>query len=87
MKFFGYNVWWHRNKNGLRQKDLAERMNVHQRSYIGMIERGEKNVTLFNIYRLAEALECTMSDLLENEYGFGGVPFEKRIVDERLGRV
>ncbi len=40
---------------GLSQEELAERAGVH-RTYIGMLEREEKNVTIYNIERIAEAL-------------------------------
>jgi transcriptional regulator with XRE-family HTH domain len=37
---------------------------VH-RTYIGMIERGEKNITLSNIQKIAKALNINVSDLLK----------------------
>jgi len=53
-----------RETKGLSQEKLAELAGVH-RTYIGMIERGEKNITLENINKVAKALEIPVSDLLK----------------------
>ena len=45
---FGQSVQQHRKALGLSQEQLADKAGVH-RTYIGMIERAEKNVTLCNI--------------------------------------
>ena len=54
-KKFGVRVRTLRNALGLSQEKLAEKAGVH-RTYIGMIERGEKNITLSNIDKIANAL-------------------------------
>ncbi|MBW7942533.1 MAG: helix-turn-helix transcriptional regulator [Candidatus Kuenenia stuttgartiensis] len=59
---FGQKVREERIKHGLSQEELAARAGVH-RTYIGMIERAEKNITLTNIYKVAQALELSISDL------------------------
>ena len=50
-----------RHKSGLSQEELADIAGVH-RTYIGMIERGEKNITLKNIEKLAIALSVEIKD-------------------------
>ena len=60
---FAENVRRRRLELGLSQEALAERAGVH-RTYIGMLERSEKNVTIFNIWRLASALEVEPEMLL-----------------------
>ncbi len=64
---FGERVREERLALGLSQEELAERCGVH-RTYVGMIERAEKNVTLKNIERFAQALEVPIHRLLK----FGG---------------
>lgn len=59
---FGAKVQHYRNKLGLSQEKFAEKANVH-RTYIGTVERGETNLTLLNIYKLAKALEISPKDL------------------------
>jgi transcriptional regulator with XRE-family HTH domain len=48
----------------MSQEQLAERAGLH-RTYVGAIERGERNVSLKNILRLARALGTRGSELLE----------------------
>lgn len=63
LKTFGAKVQHYRNKLGLSQEKFAEKANVH-RTYIGTVERGETNLTLLNIYKLAKALEVSPKDLI-----------------------
>lgn len=65
---FGNKVREERLKKGLSQEHLAHIADVH-RTYIGMIERAEKNITLVNIEKIAKALEIKINDLLNLEYG------------------
>lgn len=53
-----------RVNKGLSQEDLADLAGLH-RTYIGGIERGERNVAFLNIVRLAKALEVSLSDLMK----------------------
>ncbi|MBF8265441.1 MAG: transcriptional regulator [Dehalococcoidia bacterium] len=62
---FGERVRKERTKLGLSQEELAARAGVH-RTYIGMIERAEKNITLQNIERIAKSLKLEVKDLLDN---------------------
>ena len=59
---FGKRVREERTKLGLSQEQLASRAGVH-RTYIGMIERAEKNITLENIQKVCRALDLKMSVL------------------------
>ncbi len=59
---FGQRVRELRLKQNISQEKLAEKANVH-RTYIGMIERAEKNITLINIEKIAKALEVNIYDL------------------------
>lgn len=58
---FGQKVREERVKLGLSQEELASRASVH-RTYIGMIERAEKNITLENIQRVCKALNLKIGD-------------------------
>jgi transcriptional regulator with XRE-family HTH domain len=61
-KEFGNRVRELRRKTGLSQEELAFKAGVH-RTYLGGIERGERNPSLKNIAALAQALGVTLSDL------------------------
>lgn len=63
---FGQRVRQERTTRKLSQEQLAELAGVH-RTYIGMIERGEKNITLENIEKLAKALELKPDELLRTD--------------------
>ncbi|GAA0560534.1 MAG TPA: helix-turn-helix transcriptional regulator [Rheinheimera sp.] len=60
---FGLNLRKQRKAIGLSQDNLALTAEV-DRSYIGRIERGEANVTLEMLYKLASVLNCHPRDLL-----------------------
>ena len=59
---FGQRVREERRKLGLSQEQLAAAAGLH-RTYIGMIERAEKNLTLENIARIAKALGLPIREL------------------------
>ena len=61
---FGEKVRDLRKERKLSQEQLAHVANVH-RTYIGMIERAEKNITLLNIEKIATALDVSVDDLLK----------------------
>lgn len=63
---FGVNVRKLRIENKLSQEDLADLSGLH-RTYIGMIERAEKNITLLNIEKIAKGLKVNLIDLFKNE--------------------
>jgi len=62
---FGQAVRRARLALGMSQEMLAEEAEMH-RTYIGSVERGERNVSLENIVHLARALDTTPSALLGN---------------------
>lgn len=61
---FGSKVRELRIAKGWSQEHLAHIANVH-RTYIGMIERAEKNITLVNIEKIAKALNVEIMELLK----------------------
>lgn len=65
LEVFGQNVRRLRVDQGLSQEQLADKAGLH-RTYIGMIERAEKNITLLNMEKLSIALSSTISELLKS---------------------
>ena len=65
LKSFGQKIKKLRQDKKLSQEAFAEIVGVH-RTYIGMIERGEKNITLENINKLAIAFNISLSELFKN---------------------
>ena len=61
---FGKRVRELRLALDLSQEKLAERAGLH-RNYVGGVERGERNVSLVNIVKLARGLDTAPSELLE----------------------
>jgi len=61
---FGKKVREKRKGKGLSQEQLAFKANLH-RTYIGMIERAEKNITLLNIQKIANALEISIKEIFK----------------------
>lgn len=64
LKQFGRRVRYLRSSSGISQEELAERCNLH-RTYIGGVERGERNICLLNILKLANALQVETCQLFE----------------------
>ena len=60
---FGLHLRDLRKVKGLSQESLALACGL-DRSYIGGVERGERNISLINIYKIAEALSLPASELL-----------------------
>ncbi len=59
---FGDKVRELRKEKGLSQEELSYKADLH-RTYIGMIERAEKNITLTNIEKIAKALDVDIKKL------------------------
>lgn len=64
LKKFGDKVREERLRKKLSQEQLADLAGVH-RTYIGMIERAEKNITLENIEKIAKALNLNIKELFK----------------------
>jgi len=62
---FGKKVREERLKQKLSQEELARRAGVH-RTYVGMIERAEKNITLENIEKISVALNMPIDKFFNN---------------------
>ena len=61
---FANNVRHKRNEFGINQEELAFRAGVH-RTYIGMVERAERNVSLVYAEKIAKALNTTINELIK----------------------
>jgi len=63
-KEVGKRITKYRKKRGLTQEALAFEADLH-RAYIGQIERGEKNIGVKNLQKIAKTLNVKMAKLLE----------------------
>ena len=52
-----------REATGLSQEAFAEKVDCH-RNYVSLVERGEQNVTIEMLRKIAKALKCTVTDLV-----------------------
>lgn len=62
-KAFGDHLKSRRLEKGLSQEKLADLADLHF-TYVSSVERGERNISLENMGKLAKALKCKISDLL-----------------------
>ena len=65
---FGKRIRQLRTARNLSQEELAELTGFH-RTYIGMVERGERNISLSNIGVFARTFEMSVSELLDFKRG------------------
>ena len=63
-KRFGCRVRDLRVAQGMSQEALAQKSGLH-RTYIGGVERGERNISLVNIEKIAQALNLTLVDIID----------------------
>lgn len=57
------NIRIHRQENGVSQDEFAAQCGVH-RTYVGSVERSERNVTLATLELFAKAMRCSVLELL-----------------------
>ncbi len=62
-KAFGLKVRMKRFEMEMTQEEIAEKAGMHP-TYLGSVERGERNISLENIIALAKALNCSPKDLM-----------------------
>ena len=65
-KVIANNIRSKRNSIGLSQEELADLCGLH-RTYIGAIERGERNITVNTLAKIADALKLSIEVLLKAE--------------------
>ena len=76
-QIFSENIRQYRLTKGLSQEELGELAALH-RNYVGGIERGERNVSIDNMERLARALQTSLTDLLDEPAPHGSGKGGKR---------
>ena len=77
-KILGQRIRNHRTSKGLSQEKLAELSGCHP-TYIGQLERGEKNATIESIEKISSALNVSLSSLFEklgSEEESGSIPLK-----------
>jgi transcriptional regulator with XRE-family HTH domain len=62
-KAFGLKVRMRRFEIGITQEELAEKADLHP-TYLGSVERGERNIALESIIAIAKALGCSPKELM-----------------------
>lgn len=77
---FGNRLRQLRKERGLTQEKLAAKAGLHY-TYIGAVERGEKNISLVNIGRLAEALDAEIIEFFPSEGKFKGHLLAEKVAD------
>ena len=70
-KIIGQRIRNYRTQKGLSQEKLAEFAGCHP-TYIGQLERGEKNATLESVEKIAAAMDITLSELFDKLGKSGG---------------
>lgn len=63
LEAFGEKMQKVRKSKGITQEELANMLSMH-RTYIGLIERGERNPTIRTLYKIAKALKVKSGELL-----------------------
>jgi transcriptional regulator with XRE-family HTH domain len=85
-KAFGLRIRNLRKKQGLSQEDLADRAGLHP-TYVGGVERGERNPSFESILKIAEALDVSPGQLFRFEGVERSPDLDEQIVEELLSLV
>jgi transcriptional regulator with XRE-family HTH domain len=64
LREIGYRLREHRSARGWTQAELADKCRLH-RTFIGSVERGERNLSILNLRMIAKVLRCPLADLLD----------------------
>ena len=79
-KIIGQRIRNYRTQKGLSQEKLAELAGCHP-TYIGQLERGEKNATLESVEKIASAMDISLSELFDKLGKSGGNNIEAKCYD------
>jgi len=63
LKDFGKQLQLVRKSKNISQEELAHKLSMH-RTYVGMIERGERNPTIRTLYKIVQVLKIKSSEIL-----------------------
>ena len=85
LRALGRNIHDRRVAGNWSQEEFAHLSGLH-RTYVGQVERGEKNISFENLVKISGALGITVSDLLGNLEGGSGKPQSSKLrrLPERL---
>ena len=64
---FGEQVRKERHQKGLSQEELAGLAGI-DRTYVGGVERGERNLSVLNVKRISDALGINIKDLFDDDF-------------------
>lgn len=67
LKWFGCRLRAIRHQRNLSQEGLAELAGI-DRTYVGGVERGERNLSVLNVKRLADALGINVKDFFDDDF-------------------
>ena len=67
LKWFGGRLREIRHQKGLSQEELAELASI-DRTYVGGVERGERNLSVLNVKRLSDAFGINVKDLFDDDF-------------------
>lgn len=65
VKVIGERIRYFRKKSGISQEELAHQASLHN-TYVGQLERGEKNASIESLYKVTQALGITLEELFRN---------------------